>query len=94
MRVEGVLEVQGFQVANATQREHGVVHAICRQCRDGLAFGPAIRRLAIVQRDCLAPHVLVAELFVEPDVHERNELVRVVRLFLDVVAVRVARFVR
>eukprot|EP00965_Chrysotila_dentata_P116682 3857150-Pleurochrysis_carterae.AAC.1 len=47
MGVESVLEVQGFQVADAMQREHGVIDAISCQGRDGFAFGPAIRRLAI-----------------------------------------------
>eukprot|EP00965_Chrysotila_dentata_P170536 5629674-Pleurochrysis_carterae.AAC.1 len=49
-------------------------HAVCRQGRDGLAFGTAIRRLAVVQRNRLALHVLVAELLIGPDVHEWNEL--------------------
>eukprot|EP00965_Chrysotila_dentata_P141376 4672745-Pleurochrysis_carterae.AAC.1 len=74
MGAESVLEVQGLQVANAAQREHSVVHAIGCQGRDGLTFGPAVGRLAIVKRDGLTPHVLIAELLVGPDVHERNEL--------------------
>eukprot|EP00965_Chrysotila_dentata_P152596 5042547-Pleurochrysis_carterae.AAC.1 len=90
MSVESDLEVQWFQVANAAQSKHGVVHAIDRSGRDGLAFGPAVCRLVVVQRDRLAPHVLVAELLVGPNVHKWDELVRIVRLRLRVVAVRVA----
>eukprot|EP00965_Chrysotila_dentata_P137141 4535829-Pleurochrysis_carterae.AAC.1 len=90
MSVESDLEVQWLQVANATQSEHGVVHAVSRQGRDGLALGPAIRSLVIVQCDRFAPDELVAELLVGPDVHERDELVWIVRLRLRVVAVRVA----
>eukprot|EP00965_Chrysotila_dentata_P125841 4159304-Pleurochrysis_carterae.AAC.1 len=93
MGAESVLEVQGLQVADAAQSKHSVVHVVGCQGRDGLAFGPAVGCLAIMERDGLLPHVLVAELLVGPDVYERNEFVRIVRVLLDV-AVRIARSVR